>query len=234
MRALARQAEEMPPARDFASALRGATMRVIAEVKRASPSKGPIRLDLDAAALAREYATAGAAAISVLTQEEGFRGSLDDLAAVRKAVELPVLRKDFIVEVYQAYEARAYGADAILLIVAALSPDQLKDLLALAHTVGLAVLAESHGEREVEEAVAAGAQVVGINNRNLKDFTVDIETTLRLRPLIPAGVVTVSESGIRTASDVRRLRDAGVDAVLVGESLVASDNPGAKLRELLM
>jgi indole-3-glycerol phosphate synthase len=221
------------PPKPFATALRGPHIRLIAEVKRASPTKGLIRPDLDAATMAQEYSANGAAAISVLTQDEHFGGSLADLVAVRQAVDLPVLRKDFIVEPYQVYEARAYGADAALLIVAILTPTQLKELVRLAHALGLTALVETHTAREVEEALAADAPVVGINNRNLRDFSVDLSTTLQLRPLIPSEVITVSESGIRTPEDVRLLREAGVDAVLVGEALVASANPGARIRELL-
>lgn len=206
---------------------------LIAEIKRASPSRGWLRPDLDPAALAQAYAQSGAAAISVLTEPAFFRGSLADLASVRGAVELPVLCKDFILDPYQVYEARAWGADAILLIVAALGLPELKALLELARGLGMSALVEVHQAEEVERALAAGASLIGINNRNLVDFGVDLNTSLRLRPLIPPDIPVVSESGIRTAQDVQHLKAAGVNAILVGEALVTSPDPGAKIKELL-
>ncbi|MCL4534757.1 MAG: indole-3-glycerol phosphate synthase TrpC [Bacteroidetes bacterium] len=228
-----RRAETAPKARDFAGALRGDRLRLIAEIKRASPSKGTLRGDLDPAKLARRYAEGGATATSVLTDGQHFAGSLDDLAAVRAAVDLPVLRKDFIVDEYQVYEARAYGADALLLIAAVLPADRLAALLAETRALGMEALVETHNATEIEMALGAGAKVVGVNNRNLADFTVDLATTERLRPLVPPQAVLVSESGVRTAADARRLRACGVDAILVGEALVTAPNVAAKIRELV-
>ena len=230
---LARLAAAQPAPRDFLAALRQPGISVIAEIKRASPSKGLLRADLDPAALAAVYAAHGAAAISVLTEPNCFQGSLADLAAARAAVTLPLLRKDFIVDPYQVYEARAHGADAFLLIVAALSSPALADLIELGRELGLTALVEVHDEAEVALALAAGAPVVGVNNRNLADFSVDLATTPRLRPLIPPAIPVVGESGIHSAADLARLAAAGVDAVLIGEALVTSADPGARLRELL-
>jgi indole-3-glycerol phosphate synthase len=221
------------PPRDFARALYGEDVSLIAEVKRASPSKGRLRQDLSASSFARMYRESGAAAISVLTEPEYFRGSFEDLRAVRTEVELPVLCKDFIVDRYQVYRARAHGADAILLIVAILSQRDLGALLEAAHALGMAALVEVHNREELERALELSPRVVGINNRNLKDFSVDLATTLVLARAVPAGVTIVSESGIRTRDDVVTLRDAGVHAVLVGEALVTSADPAAKIRELL-
>jgi indole-3-glycerol phosphate synthase len=212
--------------------LRGGPARVIAEVKRASPSAGAIRAGLDAVAQARAYAAAGAAAISVLTDGPGFGGSLADLAAVREAVAVPLLRKDFVVDGYQLLEARAHGADAALLIVAALDADTLRRLLAGCGELGLAALVEVHDEAEVDAALAAGATIVGINNRNLKTFVVDLAVSERLLPRLPASVRGVAESGVRTADDARRLRRAGAANLLVGEALVRAADPGALLREM--
>ena len=231
-----RLADGQRPARDFVGALRGegrARIRLIAEVKRASPSKGMLCPSLDAPALARQYERAGAAAVSVLTEPRYFLGSLDDLTEVRAAVDVPLLRKDFTLDPYQVYEARACGADAILLIAAMLSQDQLAHLLDVTHGLGMAALVEIHDEEELERAAAAGPGVIGINNRNLVNFTVDLETTLRLRRLVPGGTALVSESGIHTRTDVQRLARAGVDAILVGEALVTSADPAASVRELL-
>ena len=221
-------------ARPFAAALsaRGGPARVIAEVKRASPSAGAIRAGLDAPAQARAYAAAGAAAISVLTDGPGFGGSLADLAAVRAAVDLPLLRKDFVVDAYQLLEARAHGADAALLIVAALEEPALRALLAGCGELGLAALVEIHDERELEVALRAGAALVGVNNRNLATFVVDLAVSERLLPLLPAAVRGVAESGVRTVEDARRLRRAGAANLLVGEALVRAADPGALLREM--
>lgn len=200
-------------------------VRVIAEVKRRSPSKGPLRNDLDPSALARAYHGGGAAAVSVLTDEPFFGGSAADLQAVRAAVPLPVLRKDFIIDPYQVYEARAWGADAILLIAAALSPAQLQELLALAGELGMDALVEVHTAAELEVALAAGAGLIGINNRDLRTFVTTLDVTVDLVRHIPPGAVVVSESGIRSRADVERLAAAGVDAILVGETLVKSADP---------
>ncbi|HET7826588.1 MAG TPA: indole-3-glycerol phosphate synthase TrpC, partial [Anaeromyxobacter sp.] len=225
---------DRPPPRDFAGALaaRGAPARVVAEVKRASPSAGAIAAGLDAVEQARRYAAAGAAAISVLTDGPGFGGSLADLAAVRIAVDVPLLRKDFVLDRYQLLEARAYGADAALLIVAALDADALRRLLEAAAELALSALVEVHDEAELEAALAAGARTVGVNNRNLRTFAVDLAVSERLLPRVPAGVRGVAESGVRTADDARRLRRAGAANLLVGEALVRAADPGALLREM--
>jgi len=230
---------QAPPTRSLAQALRGPSLGLIAEVKRASPSRGVLRGDLDPQALARTYAGSGAAAISVLTEEQHFQGSLDDLKAVRAALDgcgdtrLPLLRKDFLFDAYHLFEARAYGADAVLLIAAVLNPALLAELLALARTLGLECLVEVHDEQELERALAADAQVIGINNRDLRTFEVDLALSERLRPLIPEDRVVVAESGIHSRADVERLRALGVNAVLIGEALVTADDPAAKIGELL-
>jgi indole-3-glycerol phosphate synthase len=221
------------PRRGFAAALRARRPAVIAEVKRASPSKGVIRADFDPVAIARRYAACGAAAISVLTEERYFQGSPAHLEAIRAAVDVPLLRKDFIVDPYQVAEARAWGADALLLIVAALEDGPLRELHAAAGELGLEVLVEAHTAEEVDRAGAAGATLIGVNNRDLRTFVTTLETAERLRGRIPAGVVAVAESGIETRADVARLRAAGYDAVLVGESLMRQPDPGAALRALL-
>jgi len=233
-RALEAALADVPPPRDFAGALahRGEPVRVVAEVKRASPSAGAIARGLDAVAQARRYADAGAACISVLTDGPGFGGSLEDLAAVRAAVAVPLLRKDFVVDRYQLLEARRAGADAALLIVAALVPDALRRLHDEALALGLAALVEVHDARELDVAVAAGARLVGVNNRNLHTFAVDLAASEELLPRLPAGVKGVAESGVRTAADARRLRAAGAANLLVGEALVRAADPGALLREL--
>jgi indole-3-glycerol phosphate synthase len=234
-----RLAQAAPPTRSLAEALRGPSLGLIAEVKRASPSRGILRADLDAQALARTYAGSGAAAISVLTEKRHFGGSLDDLEAVRAVLDgrggprAPVLRKDFLFDAYHLFEARDYGADAVLLIAAILKQQQLVELLALARTVALECLVEVHDERELERALAADAQIIGINNRDLRTFEVDLAVSERLRPLIPRDRVVVAESGIHTRADVQRLRALGVNAVLIGEALVTAEDPAAKIRELL-
>jgi indole-3-glycerol phosphate synthase len=225
---------DLPSPRDFAGALspRGGPVRVIAEVKRASPSAGAIASGLDAVAQARRYAGAGAACISVLTDGPGFGGSLEDLAAVRRAVSVPLLRKDFVVDRYQLLEARLHGADAALLIVAALAEDRLRALHEECGALGLAVLVEVHDEAELEVALRAGAALVGVNNRNLATFTVDLAASETLLPRLPDGVKGVAESGVRTAADARRLRAAGAANLLVGEALVRAADPGALLSEM--
>lgn len=212
----------------------GAPMRVIAEVKRASPSAGPIRPGADPAAVAREYADAGAAAISVLTDERFFDGKLAFLGAVRAAVPaVPILRKDFLIDPYQVIEARAEGADAVLLIVAALDDVPLAALLALAKKTGMDALVEAHSEAEADRARLAGADIIGVNHRDLATFTMDMGLTARLRARVPADVVLVGESGIKSPADVRAMTDAGADAVLVGEHLMRAPSPGRALTELL-
>jgi indole-3-glycerol phosphate synthase len=221
------------PRRGFRAALADAPApAVIAECKRASPSRGLIRADYDPAAHAQCYARAGAAALSVLTDERFFQGSLEHLAAARRACALPCLRKDFLVDPYQVAEARAWGADAVLLIVAGCPPALGRALLAAAGALDLDVLVEVHDEAELGWAVEAGATLVGINNRDLRTFRTTLETTERLARLVPAGVLVVAESGIATAADVARMRAAGAHAVLVGEALMAAPDPGAALAEL--
>ncbi len=224
----------LPATRDFAGALRRpGEVAVIAEIKRASPIKGVLRADLDHRALAQTYEESGAAAISVLTEERHFQGSMNDLRQVRGLTTVPVLRKDFIVDPYQVLEARAGHADAVLLIVAVLDQYELNSLLATAESIGLTVLVEVHTPAEAERALSAEATIIGVNNRNLEDFRVDLETTERLMGYLPAGCTVVSESGIRTVDDVRRVRDWGVNAILVGEALVTSDNAGRDLAALV-
>jgi len=233
---LEREARAAAPARDFASALartEADPIRLIAEFKRASPSKGAIRGDLGPAEVARQYESAGAAAMSVLTDGPFFSGSLDDLREARKAVDLPLLRKDFILDEYQLLEARAAGADAVLLIAAALADSALSRLQTQAAVLGLAALVEVHNEEELRRTLALEPLLIGINNRDLKTFNVDLATTLALLPMIPAGVTIVSESGIRTRAEVLRLQEAGVGAVLVGESLMRRPMPADAVRELL-
>ena len=221
------------PAQDLASTLTGDHVRLIAEVKKASPSRGLLRPNLNPAELAQTYAEGGAVAISVLTEENYFMGSIEHLAAIREAVELPLLRKDFIFDKYQVYESRAYGADALLLITAILSQGQLKQLVLLSHSLGLRCLVEAHNEGEVERAVLSEAEIIGINNRDLNTFAVDINTTRRLRPLVPKGKIVVSESGVESRKDMEKLGRWGVDAVLIGEALVTASDVRAKMRELL-
>ena len=219
---------------DFASALSGDSTRLIAEVKRASPSKGILCPDFNPVALAKTYAQGGAAAISVLTETNHFQGSLEHLAAIREEVNIPLLRKDFIFDPYQVYESAACGADALLLIVAILSREQLEELLAQSRSLALSCLVEVHNENGVEKALLAGAEIIGINNRDLTTFTVDINTTHRLRPLIPEGRIVVSESGIKNRDDIIKLSEWGVNAVLVGEALVTAGNIPAKMEELIL
>ncbi len=210
-----------PPPRGFAAALRApAEVRLLAEIKRRSPSAGDIRPGADPAEVARAYARGGAAALSVLTDRQFFGGGLDALHSVRAAVDLPLLRKDFVVDPLQLWEARAAGADGVLLIVRILEDGQIRDLLALAGELGMDALVEAHTEEEVHRALACGTTLLGINNRDLDTFATDLELSLRLAPSVPAEVTLVAESGIRAAEDVDRLGDAGCDAILVGESLM--------------
>jgi len=229
------RAEAAPSVRDFAAALRGPEIALIAEVKKASPSRGVLRADFEPVALAREYAEAGASAISVLTDAKHFQGALGHLRAIREVLPSgpPVLRKDFLFEEYQLYEARASGADAILLIIAILEPGVMRDLVTLTASLGMTALVEVHDEAEVERALEAGAEVIGINNRDLRTFEVDLATTERLRPLIAPEKTVAAESGIFTRDDMLRLKSSGVDAALIGEALVTAPEPGAKVRELL-
>jgi indole-3-glycerol phosphate synthase len=233
---LVARSAELPPPRGFVAALRAKVAAgrpgVIAEIKRASPSRGVIRADYDPAAIARAYARAGAACLSVLTDEEFFQGRDAHLAQARDACELPVLRKDFVIDPWQVHEARAIGADAILLIVAALDDAALRELSQLAQSLGLAVLVEVHDEPELERALALPTPLVGINNRDLRTFETSLETTLRLRARVGAGRMVVSESGIHAPADVERLRAAGVEAFLVGEAFMRATDPGVELARL--
>ena len=225
---------QAPPVRPFGDALaRPGRINVIAEHKRRSPSRGAIREDLALADVARRYEAAGAAAISVLTDEPFFGGRVDHLVQARAAVALPVLRKDFVLDPWQVWEARAAGADAVLLIVAALTEAELRSLLGIALEAGLDALVEVHDRPELDRALAAGSRIVGVNNRDLKTLAVSLQTSLTLAPVIPDDVVAVAESGIRTSADLVRLRDAGFDAFLVGEHLMSAPDPGEALERLL-
>jgi indole-3-glycerol phosphate synthase len=233
---LKKMAQAQPPPLDLASALRGGGIKLIAEIKKASPSRGVIRADFDPVAIARIYAANGAAAISVLTESKYFQGSPSHLRDIRDGLGnkgLPLLRKDFILDPYQVYESRAYGADSLLLIVAILTPEKLGELLALSHELEMGCLVEVHSEAELEIALKSRAKIIGINNRDLKTFTVDLTVTERLRPLIPPDRIVVSESGIKDRSDIEKVKGWGVDAVLVGESLMSAADIAARMRELL-
>ena len=235
LKALERAALAHTP-RGFRRALEAAAAQgvaVIAELKKASPSRGLIRAEFNAAVLARELEAAGAAALSVLTEEEHFQGSLANLRAASDATRLPCLRKDFMVDEFQLLEARACGADAVLLIVAALTDADLSRLARRSQELELDVLCEVHNQRELERAVAAGSTIIGVNNRDLRTFRVDLETAVRLAPLIPPGAVRVAESGIHAAGDLRRLRAAGYQAFLIGESLMQAQRPGDTLAKLM-
>lgn len=223
-----------PPVRDFRAALRQpGRVAVIAEIKRASPAKGPIRPEANPVEVAQIYAAGGAAAISVLIDERFFQGHPEFLRAVRQVSPLPVLCKEFILDPYQVYEARQLGADAILLIVRLLRQEELTELLQLARQLGMEALVETHTVEEVKRALAAGARIIGINNRDLKNFTTDLRTTFRLRRYIPPEVVVVSESGISSPLAMRALKQHRVDAALIGEALMAAPDIGAKLYELV-
>jgi indole-3-glycerol phosphate synthase len=223
------------PVLDFSAAFRGSGLKLIAEVKQASPSRGILVADYNPVRLAEAYSEGGAAAISVLTEEKYFKGSLEHLSAIRAKVDLPLLRKDFIFDPYQIYEARAYGADSLLLIAAILSSSQLKELLSLSHLLGLKCLVEIHQESEIEKVLINNSvEVIGINNRDLSTFNVDIDTTRRLRPLIPEDIIVVSESGIKKRNDIDKLREWRINAVLIGETLVTAGDISAKIKELML
>lgn len=207
-------------------------VNIIAEIKRASPSKGVIRENLDVISLSQSYQDGGAAAISVLTEQNYFKGSNADLQAVRKSVNLPVLRKDFIVTEYQIYESRYIGADAILLIVRALSDRELRDFNSLAGSLGLDVLTEVHNREEMQRAITAGAAIIGINNRNLSTFVTDINVSIELAAELPEGTVAVAESGIKNRADIKNITAAGIHNFLTGESIVRSDDPAGHIRSL--
>jgi indole-3-glycerol phosphate synthase len=219
--------------RDFLAALSGRMPPVIAEIKKASPSKGVLTTQFDPASIARLYQQGGAAALSVLTDERHFQGSLSDLESARTAVGIPILRKDFTVDAYHVQQAAAHGADAILLIAAILSERQMRDFRELGERYRMTALVEVHDEEELKLAVASGARIIGVNNRNLRTFEVSLETSLDLADKIPSGVVRVAESGIHSSADIDRLRSAGYQAFLVGEHLMKSGDPVAALQALL-
>jgi indole-3-glycerol phosphate synthase len=227
------QMSQAPSALDAHAALLGEQMKVIAEVKRSSPSKGELSTIADPASLAEQYQEAGASVISVLTEERRFKGSLADLAAVRARVTIPILRKDFMVDEYQFFEARAYGADVVLLIVAALSKSQLRDFYDVATELGMASLIEVHTADELERALEISPQIVGVNSRNLKTLEVNQEAFADLIPRIPPSLIRVAESGIASRADVEYAQNAGANAILVGEALVTSGDPKLAMRRLL-
>ncbi len=230
---LKERAARAPETRDGVAALRGDSVTVVCEVKRSSPSKGALAAIADPAALAADYEAGGAAVISVLTEQRRFGGSLADLEAVRAKVDLPVLRKDFVVSAYQLWEARAYGADMVLLIVAALDQEALVSLVERAESIGLTPLVEVHDEDETERAVAAGAKIIGVNARNLKTLEVDRGNFGRVAPEIPDRIVKIAESGVRGPHDLIAYANDGADAVLVGESLVTGKEPRAAVADLV-
>jgi indole-3-glycerol phosphate synthase len=222
-----------PGRRDFRAALRAASPAIIAEVKKASPSKGLLAADFDPAGLACAYQRGGAAAVSVLTDAPFFQGSLADLESARAAVSLPVLRKDFTIDESQVLEAASHGADAILLIAAILTEQKIRDFRAAAARHGMAALVEVHNRAELDVAIAAGADLIGVNNRDLSTFEVTLATSLQLAPHMPSGALLVSESGIHGPEDIARLRDAGYSAFLIGEHLMRSGDPAAALQRLV-
>ena len=221
------------PTRGFAKALNGNQRRIVAEVKKASPSKGLIRADFDAVAIAKDYASHGASAISVLTEERFFQGDLAHLEQIHASVALPLLRKDFMLDPYQIVEAKSFGADAVLFIAAMLDRQFMAELRQQASALQMDSLVEVHSENELEAALNAGAQLIGINNRDLKTFAVSLVTTEKLAPLVPAGTPVVCESGIDSIEQIRRVEKLGIHAFLIGESLMRAPAPGEKLRELL-
>jgi indole-3-glycerol phosphate synthase len=225
-------ARKAPPPRDFIGALRAKDPAVIAEIKRASPSKGVLRADFDPAAIARSYEQAGAACMSVLTDAQFFQGSPEHLRAARRASPLPALRKDFVIDPYQVFESRAMGADCILLIAACLSAGQMTELESLARGLGMAVLVEVHDGAELELALRLETPLIGINNRNLQTFETRLETTLELSPRVPKARLVIAESGILSRADVARLRDGGIAAFLVGEAFMRAADPGQALAKL--
>jgi indole-3-glycerol phosphate synthase len=232
--ALQKLIEKQKPPLDFAHALTGDKTSIIAEIKKASPSRGDLNPNLDHVIQAKLYQQGGAAAISVLTESSYFKGNINYLTDIKDKVNIPLLRKDFIFDAYQIYEARAYGADALLLIVAVLEQKQLTDLIELARDLELECLVEVHDENEMKIAADAKAEIIGINNRDLKTFNVDINTTKRLLPLVPNGAKIVSESGIKNRNDIKTLSDWKVNAALIGESLVTASDPLEKLKEFVL
>ena len=234
LKELRRMTAEAPPPLDFAAALRGERIRLIAEFKKVSPSKGVIRAGASPGEIAGIYAASGAAAVSILTEERYFQGSLNHMVNIKKTIgnKIPLLRKDFITDPYQVYESRAYGADALLLITTILTEEKLRELLELSHKLGMRCLVETHNEAEVATALAAGAMVIGINNRNLANLNVNLAITERLRPLIPRERIVVSESGFHERRDVEKMAKGSVDALLIGEALMSAPDISAKIREL--
>jgi indole-3-glycerol phosphate synthase len=234
IRSWEKEVGNLPPCRDFKSALaKQMEVSLVAEIKRASPSAGVLRNIVRVCDVTTLYQESGASAISVLTEEEFFRGSIDDLKEARASTGLPILRKDFIVSEYQIWESRFIGADAILLIAAVLISEELNRFLHLAGELGMQALIEVYSQSELEKALRAGSQIIGINNRDLRNFTIDLKTTESLAPLIPRDKIKVSESGILNRQDIVRLQQIGVDAVLVGEAILRSPHPGQKIEELL-
>ncbi len=228
--------EKQAPPLDFTSAIRSSDMSLIAEVKKASPSRGVIRPRFDPVAIARTYADNGVSAISVLTEVKYFQGKLVYLNDIKKALGekcVPLLRKDFLTDPYQIYESRAYGADCLLLIVAILTPKKLDELIELSYELRMSCLVEVHNEAEMKIALKSKAKIIGINNRDLRSFKVNIKTTERLRPIVPLDKIVVSESGIKDRNDFEKMRDWDIDAVLVGETLMSAPNISEKLKELL-
>jgi len=228
------KAKKAPEPRDFAAALkRNREISLIAEIKKASPSKGLLKESFDPADIARSYENSGASAISVITEEDFFSGSPDFLESARGATTLPILRKDFIFDSYQVYEAKVLGADAILLIVSLLEPEKLSELSAIAEEIGIAALVETHNKKEIEQAIQSGTSIIGINNRDLKTMTVDRKTAVRLANELPAEAVKIVESGIDSSEDMRMFEKIGYDAALVGESIITSKNVEEKIRSLM-
>lgn len=226
--------EDLPPIRDFKSAISTPQrINLIAEIKFASPSAGPIRLKTDPVPIGRAYQDAGAAAISLLTDKRFFQGDLNNMPPLKKAISLPILRKDFIIDVVQVREALVYGADAVLLIARILSQAQLTELISACRETGVAYLAEVHDNDDLEKVIDCGAEIIGINNRDLDSFSVDINTTFKLAPMVPDSSILVSESGLNSEKDIRSLKSAGVQAVLVGSALMKSDDPSCKTAELV-
>lgn len=230
---LEERASTVKPARDFRMGLRKEGISLIAEIKRSSPSRGDMLPNVDAVELASLYEQSGARALSVLTDAKFFKGSVEDLESAHQHVKIPCLRKEFIIDEYQIIEARAYQADAILLIVRILTDDEIKRYIALARKLGMATLVETHTEDEIKRAIDCGAHIIGINNRDLDTLEMDVQTSMRLRRKVSGGYTLVSESGIYTREHVKMLEDGGIDAILVGESLLTSKNIQAKIRELL-
>jgi indole-3-glycerol phosphate synthase len=226
------QAHAAPPPRDFIAALRAKQPAVIAEIKRASPSKGLLRADFDPAAIAKSYEKGGAACVSILTDKEFFQGAPEHLSAARSACSLPALRKDFLIDPYQVFESRALGADCVLLIVACLVDAEMRELETLAHGLGMAVLVEVHDADELARALKLKTPLIGVNNRNLRNFETRLETTLDLLPRIPRERLVITESGILASADVSRMRAEGVHAFLVGEAFMRASDPGAELKKL--